>query len=105
MNSIYIHIPFCSSICSYCDFAKIYYNKLFTMYYLKELEKEIKNNYNNDVLKTIYIGGGTPSSLDLEELVYLFNILDSRIKDTNYQDTIECNVESVTEEKIKLIKK
>ena len=40
------------------------------MDYLKELEKEIKNNYNNDVLKTIYIGGGTPSSLDLEELEY-----------------------------------
>ena len=92
MNSIYIHIPFCSSICSYCDFAKIYYNKLFTMDYLKELEKEIKNNYNNDVLKTIYIGGGTPSSLDLEELEYLFNILDSLIKDTNYEYTIECTL-------------
>ena len=105
MNSIYIHIPFCSSICSYCDFAKIYYNKLFTMGYLKELEKEIKNNYNNDVLKTIYIGGGTPSSLDLEELEYLFNILDSLIKDTNYEYTIECNVENLTEEKIKLFKK
>ena len=105
MNSIYIHIPFCSSICSYCDFAKIYYNKLFTLGYLKELEKEIKNNYNNDVLKTIYIGGGTPSSLDLEELEYLFNILDSLIKDTNYEYTIECNVENLTEEKIKLFKK
>ena len=105
MNSIYIHIPFCSSICSYCDFAKIYYNKKFTMDYLKELEKEIKNNYNNDVLKTIYIGGGTPSSLDLEELEYLFNILDSLIKDSNYEYTIECNVENLTEEKIKLFKK
>ena len=105
MNSIYIHIPFCSSIFSYCDFTKIYYNKLFTMDYLKELEKEIKNNYNNDVLKTIYIGGGTPSSLDLEELEYLFNILDSLIKDTNYEYTIECNVENLTEEKIKLFKK
>ena len=75
------------------------------MDYLKELEKEIKNNYNNDVLKTIYIGGGTPSSLDLEELEYLFNILDSLIKDTNYEYTIECNVENLTEEKIKLFKK
>ena len=72
---------------------------------MKELEKEIKNNYNNDVLKTIYIGGGTPSSLDLEELEYLFNILDSLIKDTNYEYTIECNVENLTEEKIKLFKK
>lgn len=75
------------------------------MDYLKELEKEIKNNYNNDVLKTIYIGGGTPSSLDLEELEYLFNVLDSLIKDSNYEYTIECNVENLTEEKIKLFKK
>lgn len=105
MNSFYIHIPFCSSICSYCDFAKVYYNKKFTMDYLKELEKEIKNNYNNDVLKTIYIGGGTPSSLDLEELEYLFNVLDSLIKDSNYEYTIECNIENLTEDKIKLFKK
>ena len=64
MHAVYIHIPFCRSICSYCDFCKVYYNKKFTTNYLKMLEKEIISQYNNELISTIYIGGGTPSSLD-----------------------------------------
>ena len=71
MNSVksaYIHIPFCNSICSYCDFCKIYYNSDIVSRYLKALEKEIKSYYKNEKLNTIYIGGGTPSSLNINEL-------------------------------------
>ena len=46
MISIYIHIPFCSNICSYCDFSKIYYNKNYVSKYLDSLEGEIKSRYN-----------------------------------------------------------
>ena len=66
VKSMYIHIPFCSDICSYCDFCKLYYNKKFVSDYLIALEKEINNNYYNEELETIYIGGGTPSCLSLE---------------------------------------
>ncbi len=103
--SIYIHIPFCNVICTYCDFCKIYYNKKYISSYLDNLEKEIKERYKKEVVKTIYIGGGTPTSLSLEELERLLEI--TTIFDT-YSDiefTIECNVESITENKLKLMKR
>lgn len=103
-KSAYIHIPFCKQICSYCDFCKVYYNEKWIMDYLDALKKEIKQNYNNDLLETIYIGGGTPSSLNVEELNKLFNILELlKLKEDN-EFTIECNIEDITEEKLKLFK-
>lgn len=105
MNSIYIHIPFCSNICSYCDFSKIFYNKNIVNKYLDTLEKEIKINYKNDKIKTIYIGGGTPSCLEVYELDRLFKILSIINLDKEYEFTIECNPENMNEEKIKLFKK
>ena len=63
--SIYIHIPFCSSICSYCDFCKMLKINQYIDKYLKALEKEIKEKYQGEKVKTLYIGGGTPSSLSL----------------------------------------
>ena len=50
IKSIYIHIPFCQTICSYCDFCKLFYNKKLVDLYLKELEKEIIENYNPDAM-------------------------------------------------------
>lgn len=103
--SIYVHIPFCNTICSYCDFCKRIYDKKYINKYLNELSKEISKNYKNELVKTIYIGGGTPSSLSLDELDKLFTIINIFNKDSNYEYTIECNIESLTEEKIKLFSK
>ena len=55
--SIYIHIPFCTTICSYCDFCKRIYDKKYVDKYLLELKNEIESNYKEEVVKTIYIGG------------------------------------------------
>ena len=101
-TSCYIHIPFCDDICSYCDFCKIYKKSGNVIKYLNALEQEIKNNYQEEVLKTIYIGGGTPSSLSLEELKQLFSILEHLKKDKKIEYTIECNIESITREKLEL---
>ena len=106
MNSVksaYIHIPFCNSICSYCDFCKIYYNGDIVSRYLKTLEKEIKSYYKNEKLNTIYIGGGTPSSLNINELKELFKIIDILKKENNCEITFECNIDSIDLEKLKFL--
>ena len=101
---IYIHIPFCDCICSYCDFCKILYNNKYIDNYLDNLEKEIRNRYKNETIKSIYIGGGTPSSLSYQELERLFNIIKIFKLDNNYEFTIECNVNNLDINKIKLFK-
>lgn len=103
--SIYIHIPFCNSICTYCDFCKILYNKKYINDYLDNLEKEIKVRYKSEIVNTIFIGGGTPSSLDDEELIRLMNIIEIFKLNDNYEFTVECNIESITENKLKIMKK
>lgn len=103
--SIYIHIPFCSSICTYCDFCKLLINKKWINEYLDVLEKEIKQNYKGEFIKTIYIGGGTPSSLTVNQLKKLFDILKIFNTDSNTEITFETNSEDLTIEKIKFLKK
>ncbi len=104
ISSMYIHIPFCSNICSYCAFTKVFYNKKIVNDYLKALEQEINNNYQGEVLKTIYIGGGTPSALSLEELKNLFSILKPLRMNHNIEFTVEVNPENITKEKLILMK-
>lgn len=104
MISVYIHIPFCSNICSYCDFSKMYYNKNYVEKYLEVLEQEIKERYNGDLVKTLYIGGGTPTSLNIKELEILFKIINIFNLDKDCEFTIEANVENLDLEKIKLFK-
>ena len=103
MKSVYIHIPFCESICSYCDFSKVYKNKLWIDKYLIALEKEINNNYKGEILNTIYIGGGTPSCLDLDELEKLFNIIRKFNLSNNVEFTFECNIENIDYDKLYLL--
>lgn len=103
IKSIYIHVPFCETICSYCDFCKFYYNEKMVDIYLDSLEQEIKKNYNNDIIETIYIGGGTPSSLSINQLKKLFNIIKI-INTNNLEYTIECNIENINEDKLILFK-
>ncbi len=103
-TSMYIHIPFCSHICSYCDFCKRFYNEKECSNYLDALSKEIKDNYKGEELKTLYIGGGTPSSLSINNLKKLFNILSNIKLSNDYEFTIEVNPENIGEDKLKLFK-
>lgn len=104
IKSIYIHIPFCQTICSYCDFCKLFYNKKLVDLYLKELEKEIIENYKGEEISTIYIGGGTPTSLSYDQLSFLFSILKKIKLASDYEFTIEANIDSLDTNKIKLLK-
>jgi putative oxygen-independent coproporphyrinogen III oxidase len=104
MKSVYIHIPFCSNICTYCDFCKIIYNEKMVNDYLVMLDKEIKFNYDKEKIKTLYIGGGTPSSLNILQLKKLFKIIKNFNFNNDIEFTFECNIENVTEEKLKFLK-
>ncbi len=104
IKSCYIHIPFCKKICSYCDFCKNFYNELVVDNYLDNLKKEISKNYKNEVLDTLYIGGGTPSSLSKNNLNKLINILKLFKLNNSYEFTFECNYEDINEELLDLLK-
>lgn len=103
MNAVYIHIPFCNTICSYCDFCKVFYNKELVSKYLIELGKEIDLKYRREVIETIYIGGGTPSCLSIDELVSLFKIINKFNLSSDYEFTFECNIENIDYEKLKFL--
>ena len=81
VKSVYIHIPFCNYICSYCDFCKMYYDENKIDKYLNALKEEIKNNYKGEIIginQAIYnpdnnisnigIGFATPINLVKEYL-------------------------------------
>ena len=103
-NSVYIHIPFCNSICSYCDFCKILYKEDIVDKYLLSLEKEIKDSYHGELINTLYIGGGTPSSLNIKQLNKLFEIIKIFKLNKKNEFTIEMNLNDISEEKLKLFK-
>ncbi len=104
-TSAYIHIPFCEHICTYCDFCKRYNYDYIIDRYLDSLKEDILDNYKGEKLKTIYIGGGTPSSLNLKQLTKLMEIVKLLKLDSDYEFTFECNPENINEEKLILLKK
>ena len=104
MRSVYIHIPFCSSICSYCDFCKFLHNDKWASLYLEVLNHEIDEYYEDDTVKTIYIGGGTPSVLSTSNLIKLFKIIKKFKLNEEYEFTFECNVNDITEDLLILLK-
>lgn len=103
MKGLYVHIPFCESICHYCDFVKrVPKNQEMIEKYLASLVEEIKSYHSHfQSIETIYIGGGTPSMLSVNQLKALFEVL-KEIKPIEY--TIEVNPESYTFEKGLLFK-
>ena len=104
MNSAYIHIPFCKSICSYCDFCKMYLNEKYTKPYLDALKVEIEEKYQGEELKTLYIGGGTPSALSLIDLRYLLEITKKFNLSKLEEFTFECNLNDINEDLLRILK-
>ena len=102
IHSLYIHIPFCNKICDYCDFTKLQYFRKFAVSYLEALKDELAS-YNIGKLKTIYVGGGTPTALEDDLFLELLQIIDS-YKEGVKEYTFEANPESLSLEKIKILK-
>ena len=102
--SLYIHIPFCKEICDYCDFTKLQYFRFMAEKYLSALKEEFKIYQPFNKLKTIYIGGGTPTCLDddlFEELLKMVYPYTNGV----LEYTVEANPESLSLIKLQLMKK
>ncbi len=98
---IYIHIPFCRSRCSYCDFATGMYSSPSAERYVRALTREIKSSSetSNSQVDTIYFGGGTPSLLTPEQLKILVNAVRDRFAvSADVEITMEMNPGTVTPE-------
>ncbi|WP_171014910.1 radical SAM family heme chaperone HemW [Culicoidibacter larvae] len=104
IDALYIHIPFCNQICTYCDFSKIYYANQARHEYITQLHRELALLLPEArPLRTVYFGGGTPSSMDLEELEYLFSAINPFIGE-NTECTFEANPESLTFAKLEFLR-
>ena len=110
--SIYISIPFCPSRCNYCSFFSMDINKgkKFVDDYLKNLEIEIRHTlsmpyFKDKKISCIYVGGGTPSSLDKDELVRFFKIINENFNLSQIDEfTFEAGrVDTLDEEKLRII--
>ena len=80
---IYIHIPFCKQKCLYCDFVSFANRESMQKEYAQAIKKEIENwkNLNKDYeIKTIYIGGGTPSYIDSKYIVDILNAIKGNLQ-------------------------
>lgn len=109
---IYIHIPFCIKKCEYCDFVSYCNKKEYVPQYINALKKEIKNNINKEYkITTIYIGGGTPSSIEENYIADIIEIIKINMNDEdlknfeNIEVTIEVNPGTVNKEKLQVYKK
>ncbi len=102
-SSLYVHIPFCNQICPYCDFPKVIYEKQWAFSYLNSLLFEL-DSLSLDKLDTIYIGGGTPTSLNISLLDKLLKKLSIYLNEGG-EFSIEANPDSLDEEKIKVLAK
>ena len=101
-KSLYIHIPFCQKICDYCDFTNLQYFRKFAVSYLDALKDELET-YQIRELKTIYVGGGTPTALEDDLFAQLLKIIKPYSKGVK-EYTFEANPESLSLNKIKLLK-
>ncbi len=104
-TSAYVHIPFCTQICYYCDFSKVFIKNQPVDAYLQALIREFES-YKIEQLRTLYIGGGTPTAISAEQLDYLLSHLTKNLDLSQLEEfTIEANPGDLTPDKIAVLEK
>lgn len=103
MSGIYIHIPFCKQACHYCDFhfsTSLKKKDEMVLALAKEIQLR-KNEFLDEIVETIYFGGGTPSILQIADLRFLINTVYQNYKVVeNPEITVEANPDDLTENRI-----
>ena len=103
-TSAYVHIPFCTQICYYCDFSKVFIKNQPVDSYLEHLLQEF-HSYDIQKLRTLYIGGGTPTALSAPQLEVLLDGLTKNLDLSVIEElTIEANPGDLDEDKIAVLK-
>lgn len=101
-KAVYIHIPFCDHICGYCDFTRFKYGRVISDAFMLKLISQINELPNN--LDTIYVGGGTPTSLETDQLEGLLQALYPHLAKGG-EFTFEGNPENLTQDKVMMLVK
>lgn len=100
MSMIYLHVPFCTSRCIYCDFYSTTQSATVRHEYVNAACAELANrkSYLADrLIQSIYFGGGTPSQLQIKEIAILLDSINKHYDiDTNAEITLEANPDDVT---------
>ncbi|MBD8069209.1 radical SAM family heme chaperone HemW [Bacillus sp. PS06] len=109
VQAAYLHIPFCSQICHYCDFNKVFLQGQPVEEYLASMDTEMKNTvaaYPYSKLKTIFVGGGTPTVLNEHQLDFFLSSIHKHLGpiDDSIEFTFEANPGDLSIEKLKLMK-
>jgi len=103
MSGIYIHIPFCKKACHYCDFhfsTSLKHKQSFIEALALEMKLRAKV-FKDEVVETIYFGGGTPSLLEVEEINKLLGVIETYYRvDQNPEITLEANPDDLSQAKI-----
>ena len=103
MSGIYIHIPFCKQACHYCDFhfsTNLKKKDEMVLALAKEIQLR-KSEFQDEIVETIYFGGGTPSILQIADLRFLINTVYQNYKVVeNPEITVEANPDDLTENRI-----
>lgn len=103
MSGIYIHIPFCKQACYYCDFhfsTSMKKKEEMVLALVKELEFR-KDEFQNEVVETIYFGGGTPSVLKIDDIQFLIDAVNQNYQVVeNPEITLEANPDDLNNETI-----
>ena len=103
-TSAYVHIPFCTQICYYCDFSKVFIKNQPVDSYLEHLLEEFQS-YDIQKLRTLYIGGGTPTALSASQLEMLLKGLTKNLDLSVLEElTIEANPGDLDADKIAVLK-
>ena len=103
-DALYLHVPFCASICAYCDFCHQIYREDVAEKWLQALQKEMQAKKINLSLDTVYIGGGTPTCLNENQLERLLSLLDPYVSHVS-EYTVEINPETLTQKKTEILRK
>lgn len=109
MRGMYIHIPFCHQICHYCDFNKVFFENQPVDEYIESIGKELaimkEDGFSFNTVETVFIGGGTPTSLSEKQLDRLLAIIHTYIDVASLREfSTEANPDELTYGKLVVLK-